>query len=479
MINGIYRGPALSGAHGYNRNAATTQTDMPGFQNRLIDKAINSNNSLNGQHVVIYMNCLVSQVSGGGQELHMKYDESSTDENPVIYAWGKDSSGKAFETKIFVNDIDPHNASPAEMKALHAHLARQEGGAINNSIPIDTAMSGYDINQKIDFVQYLEEWHTMQELANNPAADLRRLQLEQYLAFRQQNQNAGNTISQYQNTLTKNQENVLKILDMLGVNLTNGINWNSDGACELTDVQARDLRERYDVEDLSAEEYYTLLAELVNLNVISGDDFEKQFIRQASPETAEYGYMLTAASPEHFNTESSDYLEMLLKAAEMYEYYFQTIEAGKSSIHASNITKMLEYYREEKARCEKLAEILGQLRHTEKTGGAAAQPGRSFNGLDVLGPSAPDHVKDAWINAEAESGVNGYGMDSEGKLTHITALFAMSLENMLNGKGQDVLGSTVDSAKAAVQKALDRLGIPQDDNEKKEKLFYEAFLRLL
>lgn len=339
MINGIYRGPALSGAHGYNRNAATTQTDMPGFQNRLIDKAINSNNSLNGQHVVIYMNCLVSQVSGGGQELHMKYDESSTDENPVIYAWGKDSSGKAFETKIFVNDIDPHNASPAEMKALHAHLARQEGGAINNSIPIDTAMSGYDINQKIDFVQYLEEWHTMQELANNPAADLRRLQLEQYLAFRQQNQNAGNTISQYQNTLTKNQENVLKILDMLGVNLTNGINWNSDGA--------------------------------------------------------------------------------------------------------------------------------------------AAQPGRAFNGLDVLGPSAPDNVKDAWIKAEAESGANGYGMDSEGKFTQITALFAMSVENMVNGKGQDVLGSTVDSAKAAVQKALDRLGIPQDDNEKKEKLFYEAFLRLL
>ncbi len=106
-------------------------------------------------------------------------------------------------------------------------------------------------------------------------------------------------------------------------------------------------------------------------------------------------------------------------------------------------------------------------------------PSRSFNGLDVLGPSVPDNVRNAWIKAEAESGTNGYGMDSEGKFTQITALFAMSIENMVNGKGQDILGSTVDSAKTAVQKALDRVGIPRNDKEKKEKLFYEAFLRLL
>lgn len=108
-----------------------------------------------------------------------------------------------------------------------------------------------------------------------------------------------------------------------------------------------------------------------------------------------------------------------------------------------------------------------------------SQPSGSFNGLDVLGPSVPENVRDAWMKAEAESGVNGYGMDSEGKLTQITTLFAMSIENMVNGKGQDILGSTVDSAKTAVQKALDRLGIPQNNKEKKEKLFYEAFLRLL
>jgi hypothetical protein len=35
------------------------------------------------------------------------------------------------------------------------------------------------------------------------------------------------------------------------------------------------------------------------------------------------------------------------------------------------------------------------------------------------------------------------------------------------------------SAKEAVQKALSRLGIPENREEKKEKDFYEALLRIL
>lgn len=307
MVKGISRSPSYIAS--YNRNAASVQTDNFSFQNRLIDRAVNSNNSLKGKQVTIYMDCLVSQVSGNGQELHMKYDESSTEENPVIYAWGTDLSGEAFETKIFVNDIDPYQASPAEMKALYAYLAEKNGGAKSNSISIDAAMNGYDVNQKINFVQYLEEWNAMQELAKNPAADSERLQLEQYLAYQQQYQNVRNTVLPYQDSLTKNQ--------------------------------------------------------------------------------------------------------------------------------------------------------------------------RAFYGLDIMGLFSPDEVKDAWAKAEEETGVNGYGMNAEGKLTHITMLFAMSLEKMLSGGGQDILGSTADSAKAAVQKALERLGIPQNDKERKEMLFYEAFLRFL
>lgn len=111
--------------------------------------------------------------------------------------------------------------------------------------------------------------------------------------------------------------------------------------------------------------------------------------------------------------------------------------------------------------------------------GSGGYSNRPFNGLDILGPSAPDKVKDAWMKAEEETGVNGYGMNGEGMLTQITMLFAMSIENMVNGGGRDILGNTVDSAKAVVQRALERLEIPQNEKEKKEQLFYEAFLYFL
>ena len=104
---------------------------------------------------------------------------------------------------------------------------------------------------------------------------------------------------------------------------------------------------------------------------------------------------------------------------------------------------------------------------------------KSFDGMDILGPDTPNEVKEAWKKAETEWGVNGYGMNSGGKLTCLTKLFAMSMENAYNGGGRDILGTTVQSAKTTVQKALDRLGIPQDSKEKKEKFFYESFLRFL
>lgn len=104
---------------------------------------------------------------------------------------------------------------------------------------------------------------------------------------------------------------------------------------------------------------------------------------------------------------------------------------------------------------------------------------KKFNGLDILGPSSTKEVKDAWNKAEKATGVNGYGMNSEGKMTQLTTLFAMSMESRYNGGEQDILGNTVYSAKRTVQKALDRLGVPQNSKEKKEKDFYEYFLSYL
>ena len=117
--------------------------------------------------------------------------------------------------------------------------------------------------------------------------------------------------------------------------------------------------------------------------------------------------------------------------------------------------------------------------HVNTYNNRTAKSKNTYNGLDILGPSAPNDVKDAWNKAEKASGINGYGMDTGGKLTCLTELFAMSMESAYNGGGRDILGNTAYSAKTAVQKALSRMGIPQNNEEKKEKFFYESFLRFL
>ena len=59
------------------------------------------------------------------QPLHMKYDDTSTKENPVILAIGRDKQGNNFTSKIYVNNVNPENASPVEMIALSVHLREQ------------------------------------------------------------------------------------------------------------------------------------------------------------------------------------------------------------------------------------------------------------------------------------------------------------------------------------------------------------------
>ncbi len=75
--------------------------------------------------------------------------------------------------------------------------------------------------------------------------------------------------------------------------------------------------------------------------------------------------------------------------------------------------------------------------------GTVKKTRKSFDGFDILGASAPGEVKDAWNKAEKESGVNGMAMGSDGRLTQLSQLFVMSMENAYKGGGHDVLGHSV------------------------------------
>lgn len=107
-----------------------------------------------------------------------------------------------------------------------------------------------------------------------------------------------------------------------------------------------------------------------------------------------------------------------------------------------------------------------------------------------FGPNAPQSVKDAWIKAAQKVGVNNPGQKENGMMTHITQLDIQRFMQWNKGiYDTDVLGSTVESARSAVESALYALENPlslsadiSDEaraTKQKEREFYEEFLKLL
>lgn len=70
-----------------------------------------------------------------------------------------------------------------------------------------------------------------------------------------------------------------------------------------------------------------------------------------------------------------------------------------------------------------------------------------------VGANAPEEVKQAWMEAAKETGVNGLGIFGNGMLTHLSKMMVQRAENWMNGIGEtnDILGNTVQSAIRATE----------------------------
>ena len=109
--------------------------------------------------------------------------------------------------------------------------------------------------------------------------------------------------------------------------------------------------------------------------------------------------------------------------------------------------------------------------------------------FESIAPNAPEEVKQAWMEAAKEAGVNGLGMQKNGMLSHISQMMVERVERGWNGGDpNDILGSTAASALRAAKQALYDLDHPLAYTPKslevqqakmKEREFYQAFIRKL
>lgn len=120
-------------------------------------------------------------------------------------------------------------------------------------------------------------------------------------------------------------------------------------------------------------------------------------------------------------------------------------------------------------------------------GKATDQDEKAF---DMVGPNAPQEVKDAWMDAAKEVNANGMGIRGNGMMSHISQMMVQRLNKQLKGETEnfDILGNTVESAIQATKKALYDLehpvvytprSIEVQQARIKEGEFYRAFLEKL
>lgn len=65
------------------------------------------------------------------------------------------------------------------------------------------------------------------------------------------------------------------------IDTTKTINWASKGNKELTEQQIAKLKEKYDVRNMSHQEYYDLLSDLTHMEVLSAEDMSGLFLAKA------------------------------------------------------------------------------------------------------------------------------------------------------------------------------------------------------
>ena len=123
-------------------------------------------------------NMLWTGGNGTGLSYCLKYADDSTDENPVVLARGVDENGKEFEQRIYINDVNPSNATVVEMRALEAHYKVEKQGGFT-SLPLEAGNMG--LNDRRDFIAMFKK--SIEDLNKLGRFDLSFLSFFSYRSF--------------------------------------------------------------------------------------------------------------------------------------------------------------------------------------------------------------------------------------------------------------------------------------------------------
>lgn len=139
------------------------------------------------------------------------------------------------------------------------------------------------------------------------------------------------------------------------------VDWVCEGTGTLSQEQIRELKEKYNVEDMTKEEYEDLLKSLADMKALSDEEIKRQFICKVPPCTAmimpDYGY-----SYGRDITFSGNCLMQVQKETEYAEYVLSMIQQGKCQVSPPNaLGSVYAFYKKEQEYNKKIEGLLQQL----------------------------------------------------------------------------------------------------------------------
>lgn len=143
----------------------------------------------------------------------------------------------------------------------------------------------------------------------------------------------------------------------------NPINWDADGTAALTSEQIDYLKSKYDLSDMTKQEYYDFLADLSNMNVISAEEILSQFSAPMTPGvvvTSGISHSSVQRAMGHMGSSGNLYDNLEQHTKDLDEL-FEWLKSNYSYMESSQYLALKEYVDTQQSLYGKFEDIFGLL----------------------------------------------------------------------------------------------------------------------
>lgn len=378
---------------------------------------------------------LPADSDGVSYGMKCRYADNSTPDNPVIRVEVSRGGGRVDAYNININDIDTHNASELEMFALCSY-ADSVGAGTGGTFGSWQTFKYYSVNAQQN--GYIQQGNTYREFAN-----------------------------------AKYDWN--KIIDkMMQDYITAGLNKQALDGKKLLSV----CREGMDTAKINA------LNNFVNSRIKTESQVPYSYLADESGNITYNGVV--------FNCNNEKQAICLGDVSNMDNVLTISLSGGGCLMvnrdNIGSLAKAIGMFSPEDMGIIMRAiaqdnQLKGNLKELEDIKDGDFHSSDNYKRTwESSFKGAAQGVEDAWKSAMEDTGIEGFGFDKDGKLTHIPQILVARLTK---DSGMSVFGNTVESALRFAEKALSELNVRlqnRTENEENvsarenERQFYQVFI---